>query len=268
MTPATALIAEDESLLGQALQADLHRLWPNLQVLSVAPDGPTAILQALQHLPTILFLDIRMPGQSGLEAAQAIVEDWPADHPLPLIVFVTAYDQYALQAFDQAAVDYILKPVKPARLALCCQRLQDALAQRAQPLAPAPDESLIKQLRALLDGPLHRPAAQTPLQVIQAAHGHIIQMVPVGEVIYFEAADKYVRVVTAHKEHLIRTSLKELQPQLDDTLFWQVHRSIVVQATCIAQAIREESGRVHLLLRDRPEKIPVSRIYATRFKGM
>ncbi|HRH17297.1 MAG TPA: LytTR family DNA-binding domain-containing protein [Aquabacterium sp.] len=268
MNPPTALIAEDEDLLAQALQSELHRLWPELKILAVAPDGPSAVTQALQHLPAMLFLDIRMPGLSGLDAAQAIVEEWPHDHPLPLMVFVTAYDQYALQAFDHAAIDYVLKPVKPARLALTCDRLKAALHQPPGPSVSPPEAPMIQQLRALLESPLHRPATQSPLQVIQAAVGSTIHMIPVTEVVYFEAADKYVRVLTAHKDYLIRTSLKELTPQLDEQCFWQVHRGVVVQATCIDHAVRDEAGRVHLRLRDRPEKIPVSRIYASRFKGM
>jgi DNA-binding LytR/AlgR family response regulator len=268
MSHPTALIAEDETLLGQALQAELLQLWPDLQVLSIAPDGPQAIEQALKHLPAVLFLDIRMPGLSGLDAAQAIIEEWPDGQPLPLIVFVTAYDQYALQAFDQAAIDYVLKPVKPARLAITCERLQHALAKLPATVDQPHDDPMIQQLRALLEGPLHRSTAQAPLQVIQAAIGPTIHMIPVDEVIYFEAADKYVRVLTADREHLIRTSLKELIPQLDEQRFWQIHRGVIVQASRIEHAIRDEAGRVHLRLRHRSEKIPVSRIYAHRFKGM
>jgi DNA-binding LytR/AlgR family response regulator len=267
---ATALIAEDEPLLAQALQAELARAWPGLRVLATAPDGDSAIEEALALQPELLFLDIRMPGRSGLEAAQAVVEDWPARQPLPLIVFITAYDQYALQAFEASAVDYLLKPVQPARLAAACERLRSLLAGRR---GPSPDaggaqgEQLLGQLRQLLGG---APAAGSAplLSVIQASAGTVVHMVPVEDVVYFEAADKYVRVLTADHEHLIRTSLRELLPQLDPQRFWQVHRGTVVQAREIAQALRDEIGRVQLVLRRRPEKLQVSRLYAPRFKGM
>jgi DNA-binding LytR/AlgR family response regulator len=274
--PATALIAEDEELLAQALQLELARAWPGLMVVGHAPDGESAIDEALARLPELLFLDIRMPGRSGLEAAQAIVEDWPAERPLPLVVFITAYDQYALQAFEATAVDYLLKPVQPARLAAACQRLRALLAGRrlaatptaAAATATAQGDQLMQQLRQLL-GTTATEAASIPLlSVIQASAGTVVHMVPVEDVVYFEAADKYVRVLTADREHLIRTSLRELVPQLDPQRFWQVHRGTVVQAREIAQALRDEAGRVQLVLRQRPERLHVSRIYAPRFKGM
>ena len=274
--PATALIAEDEPLLAQALQAELKRAWPGLAIVANAADGEEAVELALRQLPELLFLDIRMPGRSGLEAAQAIVEDWPQDQALPLVVFITAYDQYALQAFEASAVDYLLKPVQPARLAAACQRLRGLVARR-RPVAgtPAPvvstaladGEQLLGQLRQLLGAPTPGSAPQL-LSVIQASSGSTVQMVPVEDVVYFEAADKYVRVLTATREHLIRTSLRELLPQLDPQRFWQVHRGTVVQAREIEQALRDEAGRVQLVLRHRPERINVSRIYAPRFRGM
>ncbi|GAA0739978.1 LytTR family DNA-binding domain-containing protein [Ideonella azotifigens] len=268
--PLTALIAEDEPLLAQALAAELARAWPALQLLPPAIDGDDAVERALADTPTLLFLDIRMPGRTGLEAAQAIVEDWPANKPLPLIVFVTAYDQYALQAFEASAVDYVLKPVQPARLLATCERLQALLAQRepaaADAAATSSDEALLARLRGLLGG-TETPAA-APLQLIQVGVGSSIHMVPIDEVVYFEAADKYVRVLTATHEHLIRMSLRELLPQLDTQRFWQVHRGTVVRASAISQAQRDEAGRLHLLLRGRPEQLIVSRLYAPRFKSM
>jgi len=277
MSPTpTALIAEDEPLLAQALQAELARAWPELRLLPAARDGDEAVERALALQPTLLFLDIRMPGRSGLEAAQEIVEEWPEALALPLIVFVTAYDQYALQAFDACAVDYLLKPVQPQRLAATCERLRGLLARRdastaAAPAEPAhPGEALLQQLRGLLSsGGTGTPAATSaPLTVIQASVGNAVHMVPVEQVLYFEAADKYVRVVTAEREHLIRISLRELLPQLDAQQFWQIHRGTVVQAREIAQALRDEAGKVQLVLRQRPERLSVSRIYASRFKGM
>ncbi|HVK31543.1 MAG TPA: LytTR family DNA-binding domain-containing protein [Burkholderiaceae bacterium] len=268
MNHPTALIAEDEPLLAEGLRQDLAALWPELQVVASAGDGDTAVERALALAPDVCFLDIRMPGTSGLEAAQALAEDWPepgpTGRPFPLIVFVTAYDQYALQAFEAQAVDYLVKPVDRTRLAACVARLQARLGARAAP--PEALQRSVDQLRALLGGAA-LPAVPR-LDVIQAQVGALVHMVPVDEVIYFEAADKYVRVITADKEHLIRLSLKELLPQLDPQRFWQVHRGTIVQARCIAQARREESGKVTLMLRDRPETLTASRLYAHLFKGM
>ena len=260
----TALIAEDEPLLAADLQAELAALWPELSVVAVVGDGLSAAERTLALRPQLCFFDIRMPGQSGLEAAQALAEDWPADAPFPLIVFITAYDQYALQAFDAQAVDYLLKPIDTPRLAACVARLKARLASSAPAATLA---GAVEQLRALLGGAA--PASTAPrLDVVQAQTGNVVTLVPVDEVIYFEAADKYVRVVTAEKEHLIRLSLKELLPQLDPQRFWQVHRGTVVQARCVRSALREESGKVTLSLQGRPEKLSASRLYAHLFKGM
>jgi DNA-binding LytR/AlgR family response regulator len=262
-----ALIAEDEPLLAQALQADLRRCWPELQVAAVVGDGPQALKTALAQAPELCFLDIRMPGMSGLEVAQALAEDWPENGPpFPLLVFITAYDEYAVQAFAAQAVDYLLKPVESARLERCVQRLQKLLAQRQAQPAPQALQAAMEQLRGLLGAPA-QPAAPR-LEVIQAGVGNTVHMVPVDEVVYFEAADKYVRVVTAQKEYLIRSSLKELLPQLDPQRFWQVHRGTVVQARLIQTAHKEETGKVTLTLRGRPEKITASRLYAHLFKSM
>ena len=281
MPTATALIAEDEPLLAAALRADLAQLWPGLQIVAQVADGLSAVRQALALQPQVCFLDIRMPGATGLEAAQALAEDWPADAPFPLLVFVTAYDQYALQAFEAQAVDYLVKPVDARRLASCVERLQRRLADAGGPAAGAPAasaaapaagnalEATLAQLRALLASNT-APASVPPprLEVIQAGVGSTVHLVPVAEVIYFEAADKYLRVVTADREHLIRLSLRELLPQLDAGQFWQVHRSLVVRASAISTAQRDESGKVFLSLRGRPEKLTGSRLYAHLFKGM
>ncbi len=281
--PPTALIAEDEPLLAQGLRADLKRLWPELEIVALVGDGDAAVRAALTQRPDVCFLDIRMPGLSGLEVAQALVEDWPDGHPLPLTVFVTAYDQYALQAFEAQAADYLLKPVDTARLSACVERLQRRLAppQTESPSPPrdsaaspasegpaATTETVLAQLRALLTHAAPSPARPPRLEVIQANVGSTVHLVPVESVLYFEAADKYVRVVTATEEHLIRTPLKELLPQLDEHVFWQVHRSVVVRASAIAQARRDDAGKLTLHLRDRPEKLVVSRLYAHLFKGM
>ena len=284
-TRPTALIAEDEPLLAANLQAELARLWPELHIVASVGHGEAAWQQGLQLRPDVMFLDIRMPGMTGLEAAQALAEDWPevdagadadaetTEAPFPLIVFVTAYDQYALQAFERAAVDYVLKPVQPERLALTCTRLQAALRQRAQPQAAPALGAAIDQLRSLLESTgaataTTAPARPKPLRVIQASAGSAIHMVPVDEVLYFEAADKYVRVVTAEHEHLIRLSLRELLPQLDTDRFWQIHRGTLVRCDAIAAALRDEAGKVTLTLRGHADKLSVSRLYAHLFKPL
>jgi DNA-binding LytR/AlgR family response regulator len=267
--PARALIAEDEPLLAAGLQADLRALWPELDITAMVGDGERAVAQALALKPEICFLDIRMPGMTGLEAAQALAEDWPDDGPpLPLFVFVTAYDQYALQAFEAQAVDYLVKPADRPRLAAAVTRLKRRLADRGTGTEAL--QATLGQLRALLGpGATAAPAAEAPrLEVIQAQVGNLVHLVPVDEVIYFEAADKYLRVLTADKEHLIRLALKDLLPQLDPKRFWQIHRSTVVQARCIKEARRDESGKVYLSLRERPETLVASRLYANLFRGM
>lgn len=274
MTPPTALIAEDEPLLAQALLAELGQAWPALQVLRTVGDGVSAVEAALALQPDVLFFDIRMPGQSGLEAAAELADTWPLDgpgaKPFPALVFVTAYDQYAVQAFEAQAVDYLLKPVQAARLQKTVSKLQLTLANTAQaaPKTGADDtvlEATLAQLRSLL-----APAASAapPLQVLQASIGNSIHIIPVGDVLYLEAADKYLRVLTATQEYLLRTPLKELLPQLDAQLFWQIHRGTVVRVQAIRSVNRDEAGRLCLTLHHRSERLPVSRLYAHRFKAM
>jgi DNA-binding LytR/AlgR family response regulator len=273
-TAPTALIAEDEPLLAQALKAELAAAWPELQVVATAGDGRSAVREALRLLPQVLFFDIRMPGLDGLGAAAELADCWPADEaPMPQLVFVTAYDEYAARAFEAQAIDYVLKPVQPERLRKTVARLQQALAAR-QP-APAPavaDEALdraLAQWRQVL-GAAGAVAPVAPLRIIAAsdAGGSTVRMVPIDEVLYFEAADKYLRVLTAGHEYLIRTPLKQLLPQLDADTFWQVHRAVVVRSAAIESVHRDEAGKMHLTLRGRAEKIPVSRLYAHLFRAM
>ncbi|MEO6623738.1 MAG: LytTR family DNA-binding domain-containing protein [Burkholderiaceae bacterium] len=277
--PASALIAEDEPLLAAALTAELRRAWPELHVVATAGDGLSAVRLALQYRPDVLFFDIRMPGQSGLEAAADLADQWesdaPEDKPFPALVFVTAYDQYAVQAFESQAVDYLLKPLQPQRLTRTVEKLQRLLAQRSAAAAGAsgrPDlatgnlDQTLAQLRALLAGPAVAEGAR--LSVLQVSVGSTIHMVPLDEVQYFEAADKYVRVLTAEHEYLIRTPLRELLPQLDPGTFWQVHRGTVVRAAAVLQVTRDDSGKFWLQLRARKERLAVSRLYAQQFKAM
>jgi DNA-binding LytR/AlgR family response regulator len=265
MNTPTAVIAEDEPLLAQALRSELARAWPELRVAATVGDGAAAVQAALDHRPDVLFFDIRMPGQGGLEAAAELADAWPAEAPFPALVFVTAYDQYAVQAFEAQAIDYVLKPVQAGRLQKTVEKLRHVLAQRAAH-GGSELEATLGQLRHLLQG---APAAAQPqLKVIQASVGSTIRMVPIDDVVYFEAADKYVRVVCADGEVLIRTPLKELLPQLDPQLFWQVHRGTVVRATAVESVHRDEAGKLHLALRGRKERLPVSRLYTHLFKAM
>lgn len=296
---ATALIAEDEPVLAQALGTLLGRLWPGLRLLPVAEDGDQAVALALAELPDVLFLDIQMPARDGLDAAETIVDAWPEQRPLPLLVFVTAYDEYALAAFDRAAVDYVLKPAQSARLRETCERLQAQLALRGthtitsasaggdgdgeagagttSSSAPESDTILPATLQALrksIPAGLRNidECALPPLSIIQVAAGNSLLMVPVEEVLYFEAADKYVRLITpgrdeAQPELLIRTPLRELMPRLDPSQFWQVHRSAVVNVKAIERVSRV-NGRLRLHVRRRSETLEVSRMYAHLFKAM
>ncbi|MCW8176447.1 LytR/AlgR family response regulator transcription factor [Verminephrobacter aporrectodeae] len=277
MTPPTAraLIAEDEPLLAAALQQELARAWPDLQIVASVSDGLSAVRQALALRPDVLFLDIRMPGQSGLDAAVQLADAWPdpAARPFPALVFVSAYEQYAVQAFEAQAMDYLLKPVQTARLQGTVQRLRHALVNRMPQASNAIDlEATMAQLRHLLATPglagAAPAAAAAPLAFIQASSGSRIHMVPVADVLYFEAADKYLRVLTAAREYLIRTPLKELIPQLDPQVFWQIHRGTLVRASAITAVARDAAGKLHLELAGRPEKLPVSRLHAHRFRAM
>jgi DNA-binding LytR/AlgR family response regulator len=263
MTDFHALVAEDEPILAAALVQALQRLWPDLKIDTVVSDGVAVIEKALTLQPDILFLDIKMPGKTGLEAAQELAEDWPDTTPFPLVVFVTAYDEYALQAFEQAAADYVLKPVSDDRLSKTVDRLKTRLARHQERAGEL--ERIVSQLRALA------PAAGSAgerLTMIRAAVGNQIRLIPVADVIYFEATDKYVNVVTADSESLIRTSLKELMPQLDGSHFWQIHRGTIVNVNWIDAAIRDESGKLSVKLRGRTEKLAVSRVYAHLFRQM
>ena len=277
----TALIAEDEPLLAAALQAELKRAWPELQVLATVGDGESAVRQSLSLLPEVLFFDIQMPVISGLEAAFAVADEWPAARPFPALVFVTAFDQFAVQAFEAKAVDYLLKPVQNSRLVKTVAKLRNQLERDHK--APSDLQATLTQLRGLAEslaaagGPSRAPASASealptsgtnPLTVIAASVGSTIHMVPVEDVFWFEAADKYIRVLTAKREYLIRTPLKELLSQLDPQRFWQVHRGSIVQASQVELVSRDEAGKLWLQLRGRPEKIAVSRLWAHQFKAM
>lgn len=273
-TNPTALLAEDEPLLAQALLGELALAWPQLNILDTVGDGASALRRAMELQPDVLFFDIRMPGMSGLDAAVALLDEWDTSaRPFPALVFVTAYDEYAVQAFEAQAVDYLLKPVQAVRLAKTVTKVQAALAQRStEPGADTGLEQTLAQLRGLLRaGPVALPCPGL-LQVIQAsvttAAGTRIHMVPVADIVYFEAADKYLRVLTREQEYLIRLPLRELLPQLDPQVFWQIHRGAVVRAGDIESVLRDEAGKLTLSLRSRSDKLAVSRLYAHLFKAM
>lgn len=262
-----ALIAEDEPLLAAQLEAELRQLWPQLRIAAVASNGIEAMRQIREQAPDIAFLDIRMPGLSGLEVAADIADAVGEGERVPHIVFVTAYDEYALKAFDYAAVDYLLKPVARERLAATVERLKLRLADSARP--PATDlERLVAQMKALLPAATPGPAQAGALRHIRAGSGNTVRMIPLDEVYYFQATDKYVNVVTGNGEALIRTSLKDLLAQLPADRFRQIHRGAVVNLDAVAAAVRDDSGRLHLRLRERKEMLPVSRIFADLFKQM
>ena len=268
MPLTTALIAEDEPLLADALVTELRQQWPDLRLLGIATDGHDVVTKALALQPDVLFLDIRMPGQDGLEAAEELADAWtlaPTRKPYPVIVFVTAFDQYAVRAFDMQAVDYLLKPVHPDRLRNTLGRVRQALGHRDD----AALEAHLAQLRSLIrqSAPPDAPPIER-LTIIPAAVGTTVHMVPIDEVVVFEAADKYVRVLTTNREYLLRTPLKELVPRLDDAVFWQVHRGTVVRASAIDRVTRDEGGRLWVHVKGRPDTLAVSRVYAARFRSM
>ena len=263
-----ALIAEDEPLLAQSLQNALALAWPELQVIALAPNGIEALRLAEAERPDVAFLDIRMPGLTGLEVASELADRLNEGEAVPRIVFVTAYDEYALKAFELAAVDYLLKPVNAERLAKAVERLKAQLA------APTADLALlVSKLQQLMRaGPANAGTDPAPgvaaLKTIRAGVGNTVRMIPVEEVCYFQAADKYTSVVTRDAEVLIRTPLKELLAQLPQDQFRQIHRGTVVNLAEVAAAVRDDAGRISLRLKQRKEALPVSRVFAELFRQM
>jgi DNA-binding LytR/AlgR family response regulator len=251
-----AVIADDEPLMRSQLRARLGELWPDLEVVGEAKNGVEAVELVSTHRPDVVFLDIRMPAKTGIEAARDIAK---LDGRLPEIVFVTAYDQYAIDAFQQGVIDYVLKPAERDRLAVTVERLRKRLA------APSASSNALQQALAKLAERLELPSR---LKWIQASVGNQIQMIPVEDVLFFVSDEKYTRVQTAQQEALIRKPIKELLDELDPQQFWQIHRSTVINARAIAGIIRDERGRQLVAIKGRPEKLEVSRSYAHLFKGM
>lgn len=249
----TALIADDEDLPRAELRRMLAQAWPQLAIVAECEHGPAAVEAIDEHAPDIAFLDIRMPGLSGLDVARAASGRCHT-------VFTTAYDSHAVDAFDTGAVDYLLKPVRADRLAQAVARLQERLRERSA----APDlDSIVERLSQRLGG-----QASQRLRWISASVGDTIKLFAVDEVLFFQSDEKYTRVVTARDEAHVRKPLKEIADGLDPQDFWQVHRGCIVRADAIARAQRDELGRIHLHLRSHAEKLSVSQAYAWRFKPM
>jgi DNA-binding LytR/AlgR family response regulator len=250
----TALIADDEDLPRTELREMLQAVWPELRIVAECEHGPAAVEAIEAHAPDIAFLDIRMPGLSGLDVARAASGRCH-------IVFTTAYDSHAVAAFDAGAADYLLKPVQAARLQQAVQRLQERLAARTA--APALD-GLVQQLAARLAP----TGTREPLRWVSASVGETIKLFGIDEILFFQSDEKYTRVVTAGDEAHIRKPLKEILEGLDPELWWQIHRGVVVRAAAVSRAQRDELGRITLHLRQHAEKLSVSQAWAWRFKPM
>lgn len=254
----SAVIAEDEAILRRALVEALARAWPELAIVAECEDGASALEAIAEHAPDVAFLDIRMPGLTGLEVAAAAAEASPRTR----IVFTTAYDQYAIDAFDRGAVDYLLKPIAADRLAATVQRLQarsDEAELDAQALA-----ELIRKLGVAAA----RSDAREPLTWITASAGRETKLIGIDDVVYFRAADKYTTVVTAEGEALLRTPIKDLLAVVDGNTFKQIHRSTIVNLSAIASIVRDDSGRGTVRLKSRPETLSVSQPFMALFRHM
>jgi DNA-binding LytR/AlgR family response regulator len=271
-TPAVrCVIADDERLMREQLRSRLAEVWPELQIVAEAKNGAEAVTLVAEHHPDIVFLDIRMPGLTGVDAARQIaqlptIDDWDGCE----IVFITAYDQYAIEAFEQGVADYVLKPAERDRLQVTVARIKKRLAARQQGTdagdaeAARPLQQLLHKLAASMN-PNGKPSY---LKWIQATVGQSIQMIPVEDVLFFISDEKYTRVQTATLEALIRKPIKELVDELDPELFWQIHRSTLVNATAISGVTRDLRGRQIVTVKGHPEKLEVSRSYTGLFKGM
>jgi DNA-binding LytR/AlgR family response regulator len=256
------LVADDERLMREQLKSRLAAVWPQLDVVAEARDGAEAVDQADALRPDVVFLDIRMPGLTGIEAAGEIVAlpGWSGE-----IVFVTAYDEYAVAAFERGALDYLLKPVEPQRLAQTAQRLQARLANRQPKADEAALDELLAKIHRLQRG-LEAPTAQ-PLRWIQCASGATTRLIAVEDVLFFRSDEKYTRVQAKGQEGFIRTPIRELLPQLDPQQFWQIHRSTIVNLAAVAAVTRDEAGRQRVQVHGHPEVLEVSRSFAHLFRA-
>jgi len=264
----TALIAEDEPVLARTLTRLLGQTWPELRIVGVAEDGLRATELALAEAPDVVFLDIKMPGRNGIDVAEAVADDWPDGRAEPLFVFVTAFDEFAVSAFERAAVDYLLKPATAERLQQTVERLKTRLAGRSAPPVAGERAALMQRVQsiALPSGQPAEPGER--IKVIRAGVGNTVRMIPVADVVCFEATEKYVNVVTPTGEALVRMSLRELMARIDSTDFIQVHRSVMVNANAILSATRDENGHYSLALRGLQRPLKVSRAFGHLFRPM
>jgi DNA-binding LytR/AlgR family response regulator len=253
-----ALIADDEPQLAQYLSKQLGQLWPDLEIVHIARNGIEAAAKIAELQPELAFLDIQMPGLSGLEVAQGIEGS-------TRVVFVTAYDEYAVQAFEQAALDYLLKPLSTERLTRTLERVKAALDLRPSTIADFPDARLAEALNRLLRPPT---SAVPRLRFVRAAHGDLMHQIAVDDVLFFHADDKYTVVQTVGGEHLIRTPIVELAAQLDSDQFWQVHRSTLINLKYLVGTRRDEASRLFVRIKGHGPELPVSRAYVHLFKAM
>ncbi|MEY3294842.1 MAG: hypothetical protein RLZZ451_890 [Pseudomonadota bacterium] len=267
MTAPAALLVDDEPLLRERLAGHLARLWPTLRLVGMARHGREALALYQAEAPEIVFLDVHMPGMDGIEAARAIAAEAAAAGRAVHLVFVTAFERYAVQAFEQGAVDYLVKPFDEPRLAATVRRLRERLAATPVPTAdPASLDSLLDRLAERLRGPA--APARPRLQWIRASVGSAIRLIPIEEVVYFKSDEKYTLVAWTGGEALIRKSLRELQGEIDPERFVQIHRAVVVALPFVAQVVRGDNETAELHLRGRPEVLPVSRSYTPRFRQM
>jgi DNA-binding LytR/AlgR family response regulator len=265
-------------MMREQLRSRLMEVWPELDIVAEAKNGLEAVELVREHKPDLVFLDIRMPGLTGVDAARQIVQlpDAGDDDQwlVPEIVFITAYDQYAVEAFEQGVADYVLKPAERERLLVTVARIKKRLAQRQgdEGGSPGADTAApgapLQQLLHKLSAQLNPGGAPSYLQWIQATVGQAIQMIPVEEVLFFISDEKYTRVQTATLEALIRKPIKELVDELDPQLFWQIHRSTLVNVKAIAGVTRDFRGRQLVGVKGLTEKLEVSRSYTHLFKGM
>lgn len=261
----TAVIAEDEPVLARTLTRLLEQAWPELHIVGVAEDGLRATELALAEVPDVVFLDIKMPGRSGLEVAEAVADDWPDDRAEPLFVFVTAYEEFAVSAFERAAVDYLLKPATADRLQQTVARLKARLAGRTATPDAGERATLMQRMQSIAAPSVE---AGERIKVIRAGVGNTVRMIPVAEVVCFEATEKYVNVVTPTGEALVRMSLRELMARIDSTEFIQVHRSVMVNSSAILSATRDENGHYSLAVRGLQRPLKVSRAFGHLFRPM
>ncbi|MBD8565155.1 response regulator transcription factor [Oxalobacteraceae sp. CFBP 8763] len=251
----TAIIADDERLMRDQLRMRLQDAWPELQIIGEAKNGDEAVQLVGELKPDLTFLDIRMPGKTGMEAARDIGDK-------SLVVFVTAYDQYAVEAFERGAIDYVLKPTEPDRLRVTVDRLKERLER--------PPANVNDSVSAMLSQLAEKIASPKPkhLQWIQASIGQDLRMIPVEDILFFRSDEKYTSVQTSGFEALIRKPVRDLADELDPSLFWQIHRATLVNVNAIEGVTRDIRGRHLVMVKGRPEKLEVSRSFLHLFKQM